>query len=154
MSMKQGEAVYQAVVNVCDPVDGKYVPTSEQRASIRQVLYEGFKSGKIVLSKDYSDEELMKYIPGLISNWLRKDKRLNGGVKYEPTNPGSRTGSGDKRLVALRGLLSTVTDAVDRAEIEEAIATRVAELKPTVTVSVADLPESLRAKYSGLTIVK
>src|ERR1700691_2254879 len=99
MSMKQCDAVYQAVVNVCGAVDGKrYELSTEQRATVRQVLFEGFKAGNIVLSKEYDDEELWSYIPGLISNHLRKDVRLNGGVKYEAKAPGSRSGGSDPSI--------------------------------------------------------
>ena len=150
MSMSQGEAVYQAVCNV-----KKYTPaqchehqvvlSKDERASVRQVLYEGFKAGKIVLNQDYDDKELMNYIPGLISNWLRKDKRLNGGNKYEPTNPGSRAGHGDPKVVAMRLLLASKTDASERAEIQSFIDARVAELKPAKQQLTAEQVEQLKA---------
>jgi hypothetical protein len=142
--MKQGDAVYQAVVNVCGQVDGKYEPTKEQRAQIKQILFEGFKAGKIVLGKEYTDEELTSYIPGLISNWLRKDKKLNGGVAYVPANPGSRVK--DPQVVAMKALLATKTDPAERAEIQEYITKRLAELKPTktATIDVNALPEELQ----------
>ena len=146
MSMKQGDAVYQAMVNVCGPIEGKCEPSKEQRASVRQILFDGFKAGTIVLGKEYSDDQLNEYIPGLISNWLRKDKRLNGGVQYVPTNPGSRTGSTDPQVKAMRALLSTKTDPTERSEIQAFIDKRVAELKPskTVELNVADLPTELQ----------
>ncbi len=147
--MKQGEAVFQAVTNVCGKVDGKYEPTKDQRASIKQILFEGFKGGKIVLGKSYSDKELSDYIPGLISNWLRKDKRLNGGVAYVPANPGSRSGGTDPQVKAMRALLATKTDPKERAEIQVFIDAKVATLKPKpVEINVNDLPEELRAKYT------
>lgn len=145
--MKQGDAVYQAILNVCGEREGKYEPTKDERASVKQILYQGFKEGKIVLGKDYSDKELSDYIPGLVSNWLRKDKRLNGGVKYEPTNPGSRAGSGDAQVKAMRALLATKTDPSERAEIQGYIDARVAILKPSkskVELVVDDLPEELK----------
>ena len=144
--MKQGDEVYQALVNVCGPIDGKCEPTKEQRASVRQILFDGFKAGTIVLGKEYTDEQLNEYIPGLISNWLRKDKRLNGGVQYVPQNPGSRTGSSDPQIKAMRALLATKTDPSERAEIQSFIDARIAMLKPTKTVelNVADLPTELQ----------
>jgi len=145
MSMKQGDAVFQAVVNICQPTAAdKYVPTKEQRASIKLVLFQGFKEGTITLSKDFTDEQLMEYIPGLISNWLRKDKRLNGGVTYVPTNPGSRVK--DPQVVAMKALLSTKTDPAERAEIQEYISKRLLELKPSskVEIDVDSLPVELQ----------
>ena len=134
------------MVNVCGEWDGKCTPTPEQRASVREILYEGFKAGKIALGTEYTDEELMGYIPGLINNHLRKDKRLNGGVAYVPTNPGSRVGSGDPQVKAMRLLLATKTDPSERAEIQSFIDARIATLKPTktVTINAADLPAELQ----------
>jgi len=148
--MKQGDAVYQAIVNVCGQQDTKYEPSKEQRASVKQILFDGFKAGTIVLGKEYTDEELSAYIPGLISNWLRKDKRLNGGVAYVPANPGSRAGSSDPQVKAMRLLLASKTDPEERAEIQGFIDARVATLKPakTVDLNIDDLPEALKAKYA------
>ena len=146
--MKQGDAVFQAVVNVCGKRDGKYDLSKEEKASVRAILFEGFKSGSIELDKDWDDKKISEYIPGLINNWLRKDKRLNGGVKYEAKNPGSRAGSGDARIQAMRMLLKTKTDPSEKAEIQCFIDKRLAELKPaTVEVNIDDLPAELRAKY-------
>ena len=146
MSMKQGDAVFQAIVNVMGTQDGAYHPTKEQRAMVREILFQGFKAGEIVLGKDFDDKKLTEYIPGLISNWLRKDKRLNGGIAYVPANPGSRSGSSDPQVKAMRALLASKSDPTERAEIQTFIDARVAVLKPstTVTVNVDDLPEELK----------
>ena len=144
--MTQKEAVFSAITNVCGAQDGAYTPTKEQRASVNQVLFEGFRSGSIELDREYSDSELKAYVSGLQSNWLRKDKRLNGGTQYVAKNPGSRAGSTDAQVKAMRALLATKSDPSERAEIQSFIDKRVAEIKPakTVTINVADLPESLR----------
>src|ERR1035437_5348028 len=118
MSMKQGDAVFQAIVNVMGTQDGAYHPTKEQRAMVREILFQGFKAGEIVLGKDFDDKKLTEYIPGLISNWLRKDKRLNGGIAYVPANPGSRSGSSDPQVKAMRALLASKSDPTERAEIQ------------------------------------
>jgi hypothetical protein len=112
---------------------------------VNLILFQGFRDGSIQLEREFNDTELKAYVSGLQSNWLRKDKRLNGGVKYEAKNPGSRAGSGDAQLRALRALLNTKVDGAQRAEIQRYIDKRVAELKPaTVTINVADVPEALR----------
>ena len=149
--MKQSEAVVQAVVNVCGETEGAYQPTKEQRAQIAEILFAGFQAGKIDLKSAKDEKELKAYIPGLITNWLNKSPKLNGGVKYETKNPGSRTGSSDPQVKAMRALLSTKTDEFERAEIQKFIDARLAELAPTktVTINVDDLPEELRAKYSA-----
>ena len=144
--MSQKEAVFKAVTEVCGFQDGAYTPTKEQRASVNQILFEGFKSGTIELDTEKSDSDLKGYVSGLQSNWLRKDKRLNGNTKYVAQNPGSRAGSTDPQIKAMRVLLSTQDDPAKRAEIEAHIARRLAEIKPakTVTIDVDALPEELR----------
>ena len=144
--LTQKEAVFQAVINVCGPSDEAFAPTKEQRASVNQILFEGFRSGTIELDRTYSDTELKAYVSGLQSNWLRKDKRLNGNIAYVAKNPGSRTGSGDTQIKAMRALLSTKTDPTERAEIQTFIDKRISEIKPvkSVELNVADLPEELQ----------
>jgi hypothetical protein len=144
MSISQGEAVFQAVVTVCGAQDGKYEPTEAQLKQIHEMVVGMFLSGVTVHSKDPDEAQLRKYVPGLTNNWLRKDKRLNGGTKYVAKNPGSRSGSGDESIKAMRTLLSITTDANAKAEIQKAIEVRQAELKPKVEVNVDALPESLR----------
>lgn len=136
--MKQKDAVVAALRNVCGDVDGAYNPSSEERKQVNNILFEGFKEGKIELSKDYDDAQLKSYCSGLTSNWLRKHKELNGGVQYVAKNPGSRAGSTDPTIKAMRTLLSTKTDQADRNEIQEAINARIAEIKPSKSVTLSD----------------
>jgi len=148
--INQKEAVFAAVTNVMGTIDGAYTPTKEQRGQVNAILFEGFKSGGINFDGELpTDSELKAYVSGLQSNWLRKDKRLNGGVQYVAKNPGSRTGSTDPQIKAMRILLSTKSDATERAEIQTFIDKRLAEVKPakTVTINVDDLPAELKAKY-------
>jgi hypothetical protein len=145
--MKQKDAVFGAVIRVMGEVDGAYMPSKEQRAQVNLILFEGFKSGAIEFDGGIpEDGELKAYVSGLQSNWLRKDKRLNGGTQYVAKNPGSRTGSADPQVKAMKILLSTKTDEAERAEIQAFIDKRVAELKPakTVTINVEDLPAELK----------
>jgi hypothetical protein len=145
--MTQKQAVISAVVNVCGEVDGPYQPTKEQRAQVNNILFEGFKSGTIAYDGELPDDTKLKaYVSGVQSNWLRKAKELNGNVQYQAKNPGSRAGSGDAQIKAMRMLLSTKTDAAERAEIQSFIDARLSELKPTksVTIDVNALPETLR----------
>ena len=151
--MNQKEAVFQAVTNVMGTVEGgAYEPSKEQRAQVNSILFEGFRAGTIELSKEIDDAGLKAYCSGLQSNWLRKDKRLNGGVNYVPANPGSRAGSGDSQLKALRGLMTTVSTDEDKAEIQKHIDARLAEVgaakAKTVTIDYSALPESIRAKFA------
>jgi hypothetical protein len=148
--MKQSDAVFQAVVNVMGEQDGAYKPTTEQRKLVHAILCAGFEAGTIDMKGERDADYIKSYVPGLTSNWLNKDKRLNGGTKYEAKNPGSRTGHSDPQVKAMRLLASTKTDPSEKAEIQAFIDRRLAEIAPaskTVTINVDDLPEALRAKY-------
>lgn len=154
----QKEAVFTAVVNVLAQqgikiVEGTAVAmTKEFRAQVNNILFEGFRNGTIELDREYSDSDLKGYVSGLQSNWLRKDKRLNGGVAYIAKNPGSRAGSGDPSLKAMRTLMSTLTTDSDKAEVQEHIDTRLAEIQASkaksVTIDFSVLPADLQAKFS------
>lgn len=150
--MTQKEAVFQAVKNVCGEQDGAYIPTKEQRAQINQILFQGFKSETIELDRQFSDSDLKGYVSGLQSNWLRKDKRLNGGMKYVAQNPGSRAGSSDPQLKAMRALLSTLTTEEEKSEVQGYIDARVSEInaskKKSVTIDFSALPADLAGKFA------
>lgn len=158
----QKEAVFTAITSVLSeagvPVNegDNYAThlTRELRGQVTNILVEGFKGGSISLDKTFtSDAELRQYCSGLTSNWLRKDNRLNGGMKYVAKNPGSRVGSSDPQLKAMRALLATKTEPSEKAEIQSFIDSRVAEIKtsrkPAKVVDFSALPEELAAKYSS-----
>ncbi len=145
--MSQKAAVIAAVFNVCGQHEGPYSPSKDERASVNQILFEGFKNGTIEYTGELPDDTKLKgYVSGLQSNWLRKAKELNGGVAYQAKNPGSRAGSTDPQIKAMRVLLSTQEDPAKKAEIQAFIDKRLAEIKPakSVTIDVDSLPEALR----------
>ena len=159
--LSQKEAVFSAVSSVLSEAnivvnEGESFATHmnrELRAQVTNILVEGFGNGTIVLDKAFASEaELRTYCSGLTSNWLRKDTRLNGGIKYEAKNPGSRVGSSDVQLKAMRALLSTKTDPSERAEIQTFIDARVSEIKvsrkPAKTIDFSALPVELAEKYN------
>lgn len=155
-TQSQKEAVYTAVISVLkennvqfsETTDVGSLMTRDLRAQVNHILFEGFKSGQIIMERQFSDTELKAYVSGLQSNWLRKDTRLNGGFKYVAKNPGSRAGSSDPQLKAMRVLLSTLSSDEEKAEVQSAIDARLAEIgaeKAKKTVINADvLPESLK----------
>jgi hypothetical protein len=149
--MNQKEAVYNAVCSVTGHKgEGICTPTKEQRAQVNAILFEGFRAGKITIDREFSDSDLKGYVSGLQSNWLRKDVRLNGGVKYAAKNPGSRAGSTDPELKALRALIMTVSTPEDKAEVQsyiDARTARIAATKQAKTVDFSALPADLAAKF-------
>jgi hypothetical protein len=158
----QKEAVFAAITSVLSEAgivvnEGDNFANSltrELRAQVTSILVEGFNSGNISLDKTFTDEAALRtYCSGLTSNWLRKDGRLNGGTKYEAKNPGSRVGSSDPQLKAMRILLSTKTDASERAEIQAFIDSRVSQIKvskkPAKVIDMSALPAELQYLVSN-----
>ena len=146
--MKQSDAVVAAVQSVFTenevvPETGKW--TSDQKSRVYLSLLSSFKEGQWIKSSGGTDDAaVLKYIPGLVNNHVRKDKRLNGGAEYVAKRPGSRTGSGDESLKAMRTLYSLHTDPAVKAEIQVMIDARLEELKPKADINVSALPEALR----------
>lgn len=159
MKATQKAAVFAAITSVLAEAGHQYeegmdvgpIMTRELRAQVNQILFEGFRAGSIELDKEFDDTELKSYVSGLQSNWIRKDKRLNGNVTYVAKNPGSRAGSGDPTLKAMRNLLTTLTDANDKAEVQACIDEHVSKIQAS-KVKVIDytkLPANLAAKFAG-----
>ena len=146
MAISQGEAVFQAVSKVVGTTehDTKVELDKADLQKVYSEVYSMFESGMTIHGKSPDSAALKKYIPGLVNNWLRKDKRLNGGMKYEAKNPGSRTGSGDATLKAMRQLLAATTDSAAKEQIQEQIDLRIEALKPKTEIDVDALPASLR----------
>jgi len=80
-------------------------------------------------------------VSGLISNWVRKDKRLNGNVSYVAKNPGSRAGASDEQLKTLRALKKQFAGTDKESIIEAQITKRVSEIRSEKTKSGASLTE-------------
>ena len=144
---KQKDAVFAAVCQVRGSTEFSSAVelTKEERAAVQSSLVAGFQGGSIAYQGDATDAtKLTSYVSGLVSNWLRKDKRLNGNIAYVAKNPGTRTGAGDESLKAMRTLLGATSDDSARQEIQVEIDKRISELKPKKVINVDALPESLR----------
>ena len=131
------------------PIPFKSIFTKTDETKAIALISQAFFEGKIDMTSEakakYNTLDLLKkkYVPGLVNNWVRKAPELNGSVKYEAKNPGSRSGQGDETLKALRNLIKCV-EGETKAEVQAAIDERLAELQPTVTINVDALPEHLR----------
>jgi hypothetical protein len=158
--MNQRQATVNAIMSVLSERGVNYelngeTPVSEfltadDKKKVVSLICQGFLAGQIDMSDDgkskyFGDHaELKKYTVGLVNNWIRKATEFNSGSKYEIKNKGSRTGSSDEQLKALRELLKITTDSEVRGEIEQAIAERMEEIKPKVEINVDALPAHLR----------
>jgi hypothetical protein len=150
----QKECVFGAIVQLFGFDGGVFKPTKEQLKEIYELVTDDLAAGNAAFSDDakakYSTRDLIRkeYVPGMVSNWIRKDLRLNGGEKYETKNPGSRAGQGDEQLKNLKALKAQHPEHA--AEIDVEIEKRVAELglakKKQVVVDYDLIPEELRSK--------
>ena len=144
--MNQKEGVYKVVCaylnehNIKFTNESKLTLSTDQRKEVIQMIAHGFAQGHIEMTdkarvKYNSVDKLIKeYVPGLLSNWLRKDERLNGNVEHKIENPGSRSGSGDQIVKNLKLLLKDPRlNDKQKAKVELKIAERKAELEANRT---------------------
>jgi len=142
----QSKAVVEIVQSIVGVTAEAVTLTSEQRKEAIGMLVAGLMNGEISLSKEYSEAKARSYASGLLSNWLRKSPALNGGVKHEVKNPGSRSGSPEfKQALALKAALIAKGSEVT-AELEAFIeANRPQPKSAAKTVDLSALPEHLRS---------
>ena len=157
--MKQREAVFMAVCEVTGEhnFDSAVTLTSEQRKFANEFIATKIAEGEVDFSdsakiKYSTPEKIATYVSGLISNWLRKDKRLNGNVAYVPANPGSRAGQGDPQLKELRKLFKMHEGTQQGEEIQSYIDDRLIALQALKTKSIkidaSQIPEELQGLIS------
>jgi len=150
----QRSAVFAAVCSVLGRSEFPImvVLSKDERSLVHQMVCEGFRNGTVEFEntpanqeKLASDSKLSQYVSGLISNWLRKDPRLNGNTKYVAKNPGSRAGQGDEQMKTLRALAKQF-EGTDKATIIHAqIEKRKSELAATKSKSVSLTQEQIDA---------
>jgi hypothetical protein len=166
MALNQREATFQAIttvlsnsgVNFTSGEDVKSVLTSEHKKKVREILVSGLKDGSITstpefMSKMSTDTDLSKYTSGLISNWIKKDPRLNGNKKHQSSGGNSssnRVGNSDSQVKELKKLLKATVGTDSEQEVAEALNARINELKVNKTsrakssISVESIPENLQ----------
>jgi hypothetical protein len=150
----QKECVFGVISGLVGEVTGVFKPNKEQLKEIYEMVTDDIVAGNVNFSDDakakYNTRDLIRkdYVPGMVSNWIRKDLRLNGGEKYETKNPGSRAGQGDEQLKNLKALKAQHPEHAESIDVE--IAKRVLELglakKKTVEVDYDLIPAELRAQ--------
>jgi hypothetical protein len=93
--VNQKDAVFQAIKDIRRgdvDTDKPIILTKQEKQVASQKLFDGFKKGRVSYKYELpSDDKLLMYISGLVSNWLRKDQRLNGQKNYVPFHPGPRS---------------------------------------------------------------
>ena len=161
------EALMDAGLNIADldttnATLASYM-TKEIRNSVKSKVLAMFNGGVVNLKGDkWSDSKYLgSYVSGLITNWMHKDKRLNGGTKYASVK--AREDASVKAMRLLQA--SFAVDSDEYFEIQVSIASRLGELEALVTakleaskasrgdkkskVKASDLPEALRHLMVG-----
>lgn len=155
----QVTVVVRTIMNVLEKNDIEYVLggdvnvkdvlTKPLKDEVKRLVLIGFNEGKINMTdkakENNNTEKLMiKYVNGLVDNWVRKYKPFNQGIGYKTKNPGSR--SGDEQVKEMKKLLKTYANDPETVEkIQLAIDARLLEIKPAAEeINVDALPEALR----------
>lgn len=148
--MKQRDAVFNTISSLLTVTEGEVVVlTKEQRKEVIDQITAGIQAGDV----EFSDEAKAKYattsairsyVSGLVTNWMRKDTRLNGNIKYTPASTGTSKVKGDDTLKAMKILrkqlvASGQTDKV--IEVDEAISSYIGTLKAAKKTSKKVAPE-------------
>ena len=106
----QKQVVISAIIEVTGSINGKVTLTSEQRKQVLDIIAVQLVEQNCI-SADATHKDLASlrkhYVSGLLTNWMNKAPELNGGVKYEAKNPGSRTK--DATLQALKAIVEQFT---------------------------------------------
>lgn len=157
--MKQSETVIKVVHSVCGVKTEKYILSTEDRKKVVDLVTESILASET----DFSDKAKAKYntpklvreyTVGMVSNHLRKAPELNGGVKYVPTNPGSRTGSQDPEVKNIKLLIKSGKLSPEQTILaQQAVDVKVAELranKAQVEIDYDVIPSDL-LKSLGIT---
>jgi hypothetical protein len=120
--------------------DVKEYGTKDDKRRVAELVADGMLRNEVELSPEarakYAGTKeglISKYVMGMVTNWWNKSKELNGGVKYETKNPGTRAGSGDPILKELRALvkhLESVNNTEGVAKVNRAIQDRLLEIEP------------------------
>ena len=146
--MSQKEAVFTVVTGFYGTkFQNGMDHSSDDKKKMVDLLIESHERGEWEIKS--KQENLRSYVIGLLNNHLRKDTRLNGGDKYVPENPGSRTGITNPQVKALRQLRKTLADGSPEAakvdaEIERIVGAAKAE-KAKATINIDDLPEQFKS---------
>ena len=127
-------------------VGAKCTLSTEDRKTVIGMLVSATHANELEVKSKKAQADLNAYWNGTVSNWLRKDTRLNGGSKYVTKNPGSR--SSDAQLKNLKLLLIKVKGSEHESDVVEAITKRTEEIavekNKAVEIDTSFLPDSLK----------
>jgi len=152
MSKSQKEIVVETVQSFYgkDFKNGMKHSTDNKKKIVDQLI-EKFEKGELTIKSE--QENLRNYMVGLLNNHIRKAKELNGDVKYEAANPGSRAGQSNPAIKATRQLYKKFKEEKGeddastikvKSTLDKMVAEHKAKSKPEAEINEDDLPEELR----------
>jgi len=105
----QKQVVINAIIEVMGSTDTKNMSSDEQKQILDIIAVQLVEQNCVSADAKFKDVASLRkhYVSGLLNNWIRKAPELNGGVKYEAKNPGSRTK--DPTLQALKAIVAQFT---------------------------------------------
>lgn len=114
--------------------------TKDQKRNIQQQVFEGIINNEIGYSKDKADiPSIRKYASNVVSNYLRKEKMLNGNIQQDKYSSGTRN---DKQLKELNKTLKQFeAGSFEYNKTKELIKTRELELKSQTQSSIGSPPQ-------------
>ena len=156
----QRQAYYNAITSVMSEHGVEFVEnetvckdvfTKDMRDEVISIVMSGFQNGTIALKDTPSNAEklanpskLKEYAISTLNNWFLKDTRLNGGVKHEIKNKGSRAGQGDKLVKNYKALQAQFPVGSEQYNlIQGKIDARKAEIQAEKAKSQAQVDMSL-----------
>ena len=152
--LKQKEACFQVITAMTEVVaDVKTQLTREQIEECAHELCAMTHDGKVEVKSEQAD--LLKYWKTTVRNWLRRDERLNGGVKDEPKF--KRGPKESKQIKATRSFIQQLeqdpeANADKIAHAQQVLAGLVAEAakaKAKQAFNAEDLPAELQDLVSA-----
>jgi len=154
--MNQREACFAVISNIkkFEP-NTKVSLTDGERKEVVNRLTDMFLNDEVEMKdteansvKKQDPAKMKSYVIGLVNDFFRKDKRVNGNIAYEASAPGSRpTDQKLKVLMAVYQIAISENNEEAKAKIYEAIEARKAEVKKPAKQKEIDyslLPDDIR----------
>jgi hypothetical protein len=138
MANSQKQVVHNAIMaflqeNGLSLNDNKVELTHNDRKTIVTMIMAAIDSGDMHLSvtalaKHDTPKKIRNYSTGLLSNWLRKDHRINGGLKHKIKNPGSKANQDDEVIKSLKSIRKLLSNHKEILAIDAEISLRIKQL--------------------------
>lgn len=133
---------------------------SDLKKKVNELVAKQIMKGEIALSEEkrsLGEEYVKEYVPGLVSNHLRRDLRLNGNVVDKPKEPGKYAGNKDPKIKnmrnAIKQLKATSADPKTIAKFEASLKVMVDEYKAkngkVIEIDASQLDPEMKKLYES-----